>query len=256
MKSLLHRINQLSNGEQARLKRSRRGQPEETLPPQAFNPDVLEGFMRGMIGLALNDPETMQRRRSLWVNTKVGRPPYAIPQQAGKLEGILKRTYKSFRMRLRFCGEGDRWASYSLSFMAMRRCARIGKPMDLAYICRSCQNAHKKFIAKHAPRQRIDIEVSAVAIIPSDIETIDLELDIEAALQRLDPIDARIVRMWCKPEATFHQIGAALGVHESTANRRFKKALDALRMALRAYQPEGDRPDTIDVAGEPRRSAA
>jgi RNA polymerase sigma factor (sigma-70 family) len=255
MKSLLHRINQLSEGERRRIKRSRRGQTEPGVATGYDARDASEKFMRGMVGLALEDPGTVYGRRALWARYEGSRWRPKIPPCVEELRRIFETVYHQFRARLESYGEDDRWASYSISFMAMRRCARLEKLLEMAYVYRACQNAHKKFLTKNAScGLRVEADGIPAPTTHPEVESSDLAMDLEYALGRLHPTDARIVRMRFG-DATYEEIGEELGIDQSTAFRRYKEALGRLRVALKDYASEDDQPVTV-AAWAARRGLA
>lgn len=256
MKSLLHRINQLSKSERRRIKLIQSGRAECKLVECSHDPECFELFMRGMIGLALEDPCALRRWRVMWAGPKGSGWRPKTPFCVKELRRIFETIHHKFIKRLISVGEDDAWVSYSLTFMAMRRCARIGKPLELAYVYRACQNAHKSFLEGDDFRCHwVETDEPPEPTVEPGTDSADLAMDIETALGRLDSIASQVVRM--KSEgATYDEIGKALCIDPSTAYRRYNSAIARLRNALKNYAPEQLCPAQTAASTEGQHRAA
>jgi DNA-directed RNA polymerase specialized sigma24 family protein len=130
--------------------------------------------------------------------------------------------------------EDDRWISYGLSYEVLKRCARLGKFAEFAYVHRACLNAHIKYIKNEETWgfKPLDDIIHAEHTRWGDI---DLRLDLEGVLQPFDQKDAEICRLYLIDEMTFEEIGAKVGLHASSVHRRFMKILPAVRRVAEDY---------------------
>jgi hypothetical protein len=172
--------------------------------------------------------------------------PGPAPGWGREWRTIFLSVYALFRQPLAAHGEDDIWVSYALSYMALRRCARLGKHGEMAYVHRACVNAHKRY-HKRLIRQRWRAALSGdLGRASAPPEPIDLMLDLEEVLGRLPARDAAICRMRLNEEQTFREIGATLGIDASTAHRQYERSIGVIRSALRVYLDET--PDVVPIA--------
>jgi hypothetical protein len=172
---------------------------------------------------------------------RVRLPVPPLPPGYGKHWYVIFRSvYKRFRAMLKkirpLRDEDDRWISYGLSYEALKRCARLGKFAEFAYVHRACLNAHIRYLKEEEwSFVSLDDLVHAQPAVQTRWGDIDLRLDLEGVLQPFDQKDAEICRLYLIEEMTFEEIGAKVGLHASSVQRRFKKILPAFRQIAEDY---------------------
>ena len=247
MKSFLHRM---SPEELSRLRRrhgpTRRpaSDPETRFDPTRVSVAIVDhavGWVRGdpAVWRRLHERFVSSRRGpdGAWVNLGPLPIPSLPPGNGPEWKRIFECVYHEFRRLLAAHGEDDRGTSYSLSYLALRRCARRGKQDELAYVYQACSNAHKRHHKRLINRRWRVAQSDDLAWVGVRPEDVDLRLDLEAVLRRLPPGDAAVCRTRLIEERTFQEIGASLGIDPSTACRRFDRQIGVIRATLRDYRP-------------------
>lgn len=218
-------------------------------PEPSCKPDVLVRMVDFTVGWFLNDPVVWRRLHDLYVGTVTTTDgevynrqrlpiPAVPPGQGVEWKKIFECVHAKFRARMRrVSGLGDeeiRWTSYGLSYEALRRCARLGRQGQYAYVYKACVNAHCKHL--QAEEDRASPALSEEVCLDPSTE-IDLRIDLENVLATLNPKDETICRLRIIEGLTFKEIGEHLGCDESTVLRRFDKQLPFIRGVLREYDP-------------------
>jgi hypothetical protein len=241
-------------------------------PQDTFNPTVILRFVDETVAWFLRDPTHWSRLvRRYRVEKK---PKNKLMVRDGKIEmleiepartvhlpierqppglGVMWAktfwsVYKMFKTQLAAIGEEERWTSFSLSYMALRRCVVRGKYQEFSYVYAACKNAHTAYLKRHEwPHYQpldnvLDLEPGP------DWEAIDLGMDFEEVLATMEPRDAEICRMRLVEDRTFEEISQWLGgVDRSNAKRRYDRCLPAIQSALSDYEPG---PATTTLPGQ------
>lgn len=258
MKSFYHRMRP---GQLARFRRNWDG--ARRWPPDPSH--VAATFIHWAVGWSLHDPVVWGRLHELFVEFKRGPDgglvkvgplpiPPLPPGKGREWKTIFDCVYYRFRSLLAAHREGEVWTSYSLSYLALRRCALRRRHEELAYVYEACANEHKRFYKRLLRRrERSSDGLERVGVEP---EAVDLLLDFEDVLRRLSPRDAAVCRMRLVEGRTFQEIGEAMGVDQSTAKRWFDRRAETIRAALGAYDVEPVKTVSVVSLGKDRAVAA
>jgi hypothetical protein len=160
---------------------------------------------------------------------------------------IFRSVRLEFRQRLRAFWEHDEWVSYGMSYCALRRCAEKGRHRDAEYVRGACANAHKAYLRKLAGQRRraareVERQAMGLGPVPARPEDADIRLDFAGALSRLSDRDRFICLMRLTggdgdEGESFAAIGAAMGVHESTALRWARGPIGVIREHMAGHGP-------------------
>lgn len=170
-----------------------------------------------------------------WKYLPIPRQPPGHGTMWAKVFRSLAKWFREELARIRPVSESDRWTSYSLCYIALRACARLGKHEEFSYVFSACKNSLKRHLAWERRGRALQPEdVDGVEYTPWS--EIDLMLDLEDALKTLKPEDASICRWYLIDELKFEEIGGRLGgLNRSTVKRRFDRCLAAIKASLTDY---------------------
>jgi hypothetical protein len=132
---------------------------------------------------------------------------------------VFKKLYKKYKPRLSF------EESMSVSYLALRECAKLGKHGDFSYVYRSCVNAHEKHLKGLGPLPFIYKQ----DLYEVNWEALDFKLDVGSVLSDLSGLDKVIFDSYINEDFTFEEIAQKVGLHKSSVCRKFNGILDRFR---------------------------
>jgi hypothetical protein len=188
-------------------------------------------------------PWLVDSRSDQWLKARPEsrRPAYyqaVLNANADQWRRIFECTYRKFAPALHDVGLRDvdgRWTSFGMSYEALIRCSLKGKHENFAYVYTACVNAHRAFLKKPKGRPRFTPLDHVDEPISPEATDIDLRIDLDEAIGKLDPSDALICRGYLVEGRTFREIGQILGIHEASVKRRFDAVIPVIRSRLWDY---------------------
>lgn len=156
------------------------------------------------------------------------------------IDGVLGEDHKIWpiirmiqsRYLAQICPED----SYRLCYEAIVRCIKCDRHRNLKYVYSSCDNAHRYHLRQERRVEGL-LPEDFDAAWEEDIESIDFRFDIDDAIGRvgLDVTDADICRRRLIYNASFSEIGEAIGRNRWYVERRFLDAVARLDSLIGDY---------------------